>query len=99
MVIQSVQHPALGALFYDDRLHEWETQLELFPNCWVMLRLWAWSGTPPRIEVDEILRRGVDFLEWARRAEPLVRQKIADDLFDCYMENWSSKEEVGLGPM
>src|SRR5262245_44952469 len=98
MPAKTVEHPALGRLTYDEGLEQWETQVALLPGCPVDFSLSAWTGADPKIEVEEILRRGVDFFEWARHSERLVRQKIADDLLDCYMENWS-EEEGGMGPM
>jgi hypothetical protein len=99
MAQPTLDHPVLGRLTYEDAHNWWAGQVELRPGTWIDFSLSTWTGTAPTVEIEELLRRGVDFLMWARQIEPAVQARIADELFGTYNEAWASEEVGGQGQM
>ena len=93
------EDPVLGQLVYDSSVDWWHAHVELRSGCLIDFDISADNLGGPQIDTDDLIRRGVEYLAWAREAEPTVREKIADDLLGCHNDNWSSPEEDGLGPM
>jgi hypothetical protein len=91
-----IQHPVVGLLQYEQEHDWWSGQMELSPGKETWFSFSAWNGADPKLEDAELIRRGVDFLWWARGAEANVRERIADELLATYNETWASEEEGGL---
>jgi len=93
------KHPVLGLLTYDDENELWTGKVEVRPGAPISFSISCSTGTSPKVKPEELFRRGVDFLNWARRAEPTVQERIADDLLDKYNKNWASENGIGMGQM
>ena len=93
MSVKIVEHNVLGRLTYFNEYEWWETQVEFRPGCLVNFRLSTWTGSDPKVNVPDLFFRGVDYLEWARQAEPVCRQRVADKLLECYNDTWASEDE------
>jgi hypothetical protein len=89
MAENTFDDPVLGRLVHDHQLNWWEGQVQLRPDLRIDFRLSTWTGTGPDIDFDELVRKGVEYLEWARTAETFIRQRIADELLDTYNDNWA----------
>src|SRR5262249_43948402 len=89
--------PDLGLLTHDKNYDWWNGTAELRAGLVIELRLLERRGTDAECETDELLRRGADFLAWARSAEPSVKARIADELLETYNDFWASEDEGGIG--
>lgn len=87
--------PVLGRLVYDKELNWWEANVKLRPSLRVKLSLLSRTDLPPKAGLDECRRRGIAYLEWARRSEPTIRQRIADELLNVYNEDWTD-DDAGM---
>jgi hypothetical protein len=85
--------PALGRLVHDNELNWWEGQVELRPNLRIDFRLSTRTGGGPDVGFDELVRQGVEYLEWARGAETAIRERIADELLGTYNDNWADEND------
>jgi hypothetical protein len=95
-------HLALGELRWDEQLKWWEAQVELAPGVPVALCLSAEKEYQVYAVPEELFAAGVEYLIWARAAEPQCRWQIADDLLDCYNDVWANTDpddpDDGPGP-
>jgi hypothetical protein len=93
------KHPVLGRVQWDDRVNFWEANVELLPGCPVSFSIVTeaeWAEADPA----ELFEVGAEYLAWARKAEPQVRARVADDLLDCYNGVWADEDpEEGTPPM
>ena len=99
MVARSLEHPILGRLTYNDDVDWWEAHVEFQPGHSVDLSLLTHTYGNPQIEIEELLRRGADYLRWSCGVEAGFRQRIADELLDCYNDNWATDDEEGQRPV
>ena len=90
-MLKPVDHPILGRLTYESTLERWSARVTLDSGCLVDFSMGAWTVGTPQLEQDELFSRGVDFLKWAREVESKCLQRIADDLLDCYNDDWRSE--------
>jgi len=95
----TIEHPVFGTLTYEQEYDWWSGYLELSPGLEIRFSFSAWTGTDPKLETAELIRRGVDFLIWARAAESTVRERIADELLEIYKDTWASEDEGDPGRM
>lgn len=96
-------HSILGELRWDEQLKWWKAQVDLAPGLEVSLCLGAEKESQDLADPDELFAAGVEYLEWARKAEPLCRQQIANDLLDCFNGAWANTDpddpDDGPGPV
>ena len=85
--VQVLAHPELGQLTFNPVLHWWEVPVALQPGCWITLCV------EPDTDLPTMLTRAVAYLHWAREAEPLCREQIANDLLALYNEVWADEDE------
>ncbi|MBN8927929.1 DUF2262 domain-containing protein [bacterium] len=99
MAKQARKHPILGRVTWDAQLNSWDAEVELPPGNPVHLSIVAeaeWADADPA----ELLAAGAEYLRWARQAEPQIRQRVADDLHECYNSAWADEDpEEGTPPM
>src|SRR5690242_4257282 len=99
MIERAFEHPVLGQVRWDDGVSSWEAVVELPVGNSITLSIVAegeWADSGPA----ELFEIGVEYLAWAREAEPTVRARVADDLLDCYNEVWADEDpEEGTPPM
>jgi hypothetical protein len=95
----SIEHPVVGTLRHEQEHDWWAGRFELSPGQEIDFSFSAWNGADPKLEDAELIRRGVDFLTWARATESRVRERIADELLATYNDTWASEGEGGFGPL
>jgi hypothetical protein len=83
-------HPILGELRWDEQLRWWDAHVELAPGIPVAFCLSDDGGDQANADPDKLFAAGGEYLAWARAAEPRCRQRIADDLLDCYNDVWAN---------
>jgi hypothetical protein len=93
MAVKHVEHPGLDRLTCNYDVDWWAAHVEFQPDHSIELKLLTHTYGGPEIEVGELLRRGAEYLEWSRTVDDGYRQRIADELLDCYNDNWASDEE------
>ncbi len=85
------QHPALGDIGWNAELHSWEAEVALAPDRPIRLLIVVeadWSDAEPQ----KLFAIAVAYLDWARRAEPACRERIADDLWQLYNHSWADDD-------
>ena len=85
------RHPAFGDLRWNAGLDSWEATVDLLPGCPIRFAIVAeadWAAADPA----DLFETGAAFLSWARGVEPRVRERVADDLLDCYNEVWADDD-------
>ena len=87
-----INHPVLGRLAWAAVLSSWEANVELRPGCPIDLRITTRMDVEPTHNIDELLRSGVEMLEWARRSESACRERIADELLELYNDTWAPED-------
>jgi hypothetical protein len=87
-----VKHPVLGTLTWNGDLDAWESKTDLHSGCPIDFRLTRRIDVEPTENVEGLLRRGVEVLEWARRSESLCRQRIAVELLGTYNDAWAPED-------
>lgn len=89
-----IDHAVLGKLKWNGELNSWESVVELRVDCPVDLRLLQKVDAGPTSNMDELLRSGIDMLEWARQSEPACRDQIAKELFELYNDTWAPEDTL-----
>jgi hypothetical protein len=97
MAVRTLEDPELGRLTSDDG-DCWEARVGFQPGLSVAVTIMTHAYGKPQIPIEELCRRAADYLRWSRDVEVGFRQRIADELLDCYNENWVSQAE-GQGPV
>jgi hypothetical protein len=92
---ENINHPVLGTVTWNMELGCWESEVELRSGCLISLCLTVLMEAEPTKKTDELLRAGVEMLEWARRCEPKCRQRIVDELLQLYNERWAPDAMAG----
>jgi hypothetical protein len=90
-MLTNIDHPVLGTLKWNGDLDCWESKVELRPGFPIHLSLMTQMNELPKKDIDKLHQRGVEMLNWARNGESACRQRIADDLYDVYINNWVSE--------
>ena len=85
--VQVLAHPELGQLTFNQALNWWEVPVELQPGCWITLCVESDTDRPT------MLAQAVASWHWAREAEPLCREQIANDLLALYNDVWADEDE------
>jgi hypothetical protein len=92
MALIQRDHPVLGTLRWDDQYEWWEVEVDFADSQRVALWLCAEKEYKVFAEPEELFTAGAKYLAWAKVAEPLCRNHIADELLDCYNENWANAD-------
>ena len=87
-----INHPVLGTLTWAADLYTWEGKVELRPGYPIDLRITTRMDLDPTHNIDELLRSGVEMLEWFRRSESVCRERIADELLELYNDTWAAED-------
>ena len=64
-----LDHSVLGRLVYDDSVNWWESHVDLAAGRRIDLCLSTDTFGGPKADLQELLGRGVDYLDWLRRME------------------------------
>jgi hypothetical protein len=89
-------HPVLGRLVWNGKLDSWESKIDLRPGCPIDVSLITLMDAEPTHNIDQLIQRGVDMLEWARNTESACRQRIADELLEDYNDTWAPEDAPAL---
>jgi len=87
-----INHPVLGKLTWAADLSSWKGKVELRPGCPIDLTITVRMDFEPTHNIDELLRSGVEMLEWGRRSESACRERIADELLELYNDTWAPED-------
>lgn len=85
------EHPVLGHVQWNAGLDSWESEVDLAPGCRIRFTIVAeaeWATADP----EELFAIGAEYLDWARRAEPACRGRIADDYLEVYNGSWADDD-------
>lgn len=88
----AINHPVLGKLTWVADLSSWEAKVELRPGCPIEFGMVTRMDVEPTHNFDELVRSGVEMLEWARRSESECRERIADELLALYNDTWAPED-------
>jgi hypothetical protein len=92
------QFPGLGTLRWDNQLQWWESYVTVGEFTDVAFCLLAEKSYGVFAAPEELFPIGVEYLACARSAESQCRQQIANDLLECFNENWTFTNRAGDGP-
>jgi hypothetical protein len=89
------QHPELGSVKWEERLHAWEANVTLAGSTvfFLMIVEGDWEGIDP----GDLFEIGARFLRWARKFEPRCRDRVVNDLYELYTRWWAG-DDTGEGP-